>query len=180
MMGRPSVIRLDGDVAYIELTRGDEAVIDAADVPVVEGYRWQTRKAPHTSYALAKAPPGSATTHTAMHRLLLDAPRGKVVDHKDGDGLNNRRENIRLCDPKDNAKNRIESKGKSGLRGVSWHTKGQCWYARIRYNGKSISLGLFAQKEDAHRAYIEASKRWHGEFAGVNSRTKQDWNISKT
>lgn len=101
-----------------------------------------------------------------MHRVLLGVGNEEFVDHADGDGLNNRRYNIRIATPLENNRNIGPSKlNKSGFKGVSWYGQSGKWRAIISLNGKRISLGLHETKESAHAAYVEAAKKYHGEFA---------------
>jgi len=92
-----------------------------------------------------------------------------VVDHIDRDGLNNRRINLRRCTQAENSRNRKGSSlSRHGLKGVrlrTWDPAIAPYYAEIVYDGKRHHLGSYMTAEDAHRAYVEAAKRLHGEFA---------------
>jgi hypothetical protein len=108
-----------------------------------------------------------ATGGVLFHRLLVAAPRGLEVDHINGNGLDNRRSNLRLCTHDQNTKNRkISRNNTSGFKGVSRinTAKTPIWRARIHSNGRFISLGCFRSPEEAHRAYINGSIKYHGEF----------------
>ena len=101
-----------------------------------------------------------------MHRYLLQANPGERVDHQDGNGLNNRRENIRKATSSQNGMNaRAQVGGSSKFKGVWRPTR---WRAEIRVNYKTIHLGSFATEEEAAHAYDEAARRLFGEFARVN------------
>jgi hypothetical protein len=92
-------------------------------------------------------------------------PEG-LLDHKDGDPLNNRLDNLRAASSSQNAWNkRISRANTSGYKGVSWHATAQKWRARFWAHKKSISLGLFDTKEQAYTAYRQAIEKHHGEFA---------------
>lgn len=156
-------IRVQGDVAFVPLTRGYEAIIDAADIPLVEGRNWCALVCKSgIVYAQHGAPKGKVL----MHRVLLGAKdRAVFVDHRDHDGLNNRRENIRLATPCQNNRNaRKRADNTSGFKGVSWHKKTRKWAAQISGKGSSRHLGLYTTPEDAHAAYVQASAAIHGEF----------------
>lgn len=91
-------------------------------------------------------------------------PDGEI-DHINGDKADNRAINLRLVNRQQNAKNRPRcSNNSSGYKGVSMHSQTQRWTARIMSDKKSYSLGFFDTPEAAHRAYVEASRRLHGEF----------------
>jgi len=104
-----------------------------------------------------------------MHREILGLcyQDGKIGDHKrSGDTLDNRRNNLRVTNMSGNAKNaRIRDDNTSGHKGVRLHVPNGKWMARIQFNGKRISLGYFVNKDDAGRAYRDAAKEYHGEFA---------------
>ena len=101
-----------------------------------------------------------------MHREILSAPDSAEVDHKDGNGLDNRKQNLRLASRVQNQCNkRRYSSNTCGFKGVHFHKQNRKWRARIEFNKKRISLGLFSSREEAGAAYIEAAKRLHGEFA---------------
>ena len=123
-------IRIEGNVAYVTLSRGLEAVIDVTDVHLVEGLNWYA----HTSKKWVYAK-GSGLN---MHRVILDAQPGLYVDHRDGNGLNNRRENLRIATKSQNQCNqRMRSNNTSGFKGVS-KNHGR-WQARIELGGKRVS-----------------------------------------
>lgn len=104
-----------------------------------------------------------------MHTILMRPPPGFGVDHKDGNGLNNTRENLRLALQKQNAKNRQKvAVGSSRFKGVHWSKTHRVWVARIQTDGRGYHLGTFDKEEDAARAYDEAAIRFHGEYARLN------------
>lgn len=89
-----------------------------------------------------------------------------LIDHKDGDGLNNRLDNLREASYLENARNRrANTNSRSGLKGVSWKNREKKWSAEIRYLGTCLYLGLFDSPEDAHREYCRAADLYHGQFA---------------
>ena len=161
----PRPIRVDGDLAYIPLTQGREAIIDAADVPLVRDMHWRVQKSNHTAYA--KATPASRKS-VLLHRLLIGALPGQIVDHANGDGLDNRRANIRLATYAENLRNcRRPLTNRSGVKGVHWASRNKKWMAQIKKDGKSTYLGLYSSKEEAGAAYAKASAELHGEFGRV-------------
>ena len=104
-----------------------------------------------------------------MHRLILDAPEGALVDHQNRNGWDNRRCNIRLASAAGNCHNRWSGKSNtSGFKGVSRHSRDGIWKAQIQVNGKKIYLGLYSAPEAAARAYDEAAQKYYGDFAWLN------------
>jgi hypothetical protein len=112
---------------------------------------------------------GKAVTRL-LHRFILEVEDPKVqVDHKDGDGLNCRRSNIRICTDTQNKQNKGPSSlNKSGFRGVHKFKATGKYQAQIRVNGKLLHLGYFIDRFDAARAYNKAAKKYFGEFAFQN------------
>lgn len=167
-------IRVEGNVAYVPLTQGYEAIIDTADVPLIAGRSWQAIVAGRSVYAHASVvmPNGKKTT-IRMHRVLVGSPPGMDVDHKDANGLNNRRRgetgNLRLATRSQNAQNqRIHKDSGSGLKGVTWNKGNRRWQAQIMVKGKRHHLGYHDAPQDAHAAYVSASARLHGEFGRLD------------
>ena len=103
------------------------------------------------------------------HRLIMDAPADRYVDHINGDGLDNRRANLRLCSKAENAKNRaLNSNSTVGLKGVTRDPSG-AYRAQIANEGRKITLGRFRCALAAAAAYDAAALRLHGEFARTNA-----------
>jgi len=103
------------------------------------------------------------------HRLAFLYMVGKIplsgIDHRDGDGLNNRWRNLRPATPSQNAANAgVCSTNTSGFKGVTWNKKSQRWQAGIKKDGRSIHLGLFDAPETAHSAYTAKARELFGEF----------------
>lgn len=152
----------------IPLSQGQVALVDAADYDWLMQWRWWARWKKQTKTFCAYRSVHDFDTkrsHTVlMHRLIMDAPVGILVDHIDGDTLNNRRQNLRLATNSQNMANRkTNSNSIAGLKGVSFF--GSKWRAEIQCNNKRYPLGSFSTPEEAHAAYIEAAKRLFGEFA---------------
>ena len=104
-----------------------------------------------------------------LHRFLLNPGSGLLVDHKDGNGLNCQRNNMRVADYYENGRNRSATKrSKSGYKGVFWHKGANKWRAQINVNRKSIHGGFFDNKEDAARMYDEMAAKHHKDFIKLN------------
>jgi len=152
-----------GDVAYVPLTKGLEATIDAADIPKIEGVNWCTLTASGRVYAFRGIGKGQAVL---MHRALVSAPTGMHVDHIDGDGLNNRRSNLRVATRHENAQNaRLSKANTSGAKGVSWCKTTGRWKAQIMANRKAVLVGRYDTVEAAAAALDFARDFLHGNFA---------------
>jgi hypothetical protein len=101
--------------------------------------------------------------------MILGDLAGVEVDHRNGDGLDNRRCNLRLCTRAQNCQSMKIAPGKASLfRGVTWHAASNSWRARISLVGKRLHLGLFSEERAAAKAYDDAAKELHGEFAILN------------
>ena len=164
----PPIIETDtGPVIHVPLTRGAVAVIDAADWPFVQPYRWNLATVGYATANVVLA--DGRRTCVTMHRLLLGvAPRVRV-DHRDGDKINNRRSNLRLATPSQNGANSPGRRtGVSGFRGVTPARMPGRWFAQITVNRKHLSLGVFDTPEEAARAYNAAALAAFGEFAVLN------------
>lgn len=164
-------IRVEGNVAYVPLTRGYEAIIDADSAPLVSEWNWCAKVdtlsdgSVRSVYAYRSSmKPRRAVFY--LHKAILTVEDGQHVDHVDGNGLNNRRSNLRPASPSENQHNRKRlSKTVSGLKGVSRAPRSPKWRARIKINGQERVVGLFDTKEAAHAAYIKAAMALHGDFA---------------
>jgi len=159
-------IRIEGNIAFVPLTQGYEAIIDAADVAIVAGRNWYLDRSGGQKYAKSDSP-----KRIRMHCLLMGLPPGALVDHSDGDGLNNRRSsNLRAATRGQNACNaKVRSDSTSGFKGVSLNRLTGKWHAYINSNGRRHSLGYFETAEEAAAAYAKASPQMHGPFARIQS-----------
>ena len=152
----------------IPLTRGKQATIDEADWPLVSPYEWQSRHVKNRWYAGCFVPKeGGGFRHLQMHRLILAAPVGVMVDHRNRDGLDNRRANLRLATRSQNGHN-YPAWGKSGFRGVTWCKGKARWESQLCVDGVRHFLGRFASAEDAARAYDAKARTLMGDFAWCN------------
>jgi hypothetical protein len=162
-------IRIDGNIAYVLLTQGYEAIIDAEDVHLVAGCNWSAAQKGGTVYAQRTDCSGPKQKTIMLHRIIMGDPIGLDVDHRDGNGLNNRRRgdfgNLRVATPYQNQSNRGAQKNNtSGFKGVTLHRQMGKWQAQIGAGGVKKYLGIFETPEAAHDAYVKASAELHGEF----------------
>lgn len=162
----------------IQLTRGYVAIVDDADFGWLSQWKWNARPANQAdprwyAYRCAYDPTRKGPRTVAMHRVVLEAQRGQIVDHVNGDGLDNRRENLRICTASQSAANRCKHKadkrpgwGRGPYKGV--YIAGRRWRAIITVSGTQTHLGYFAAAEDAALAYDAAAVQHFGEFALLN------------
>lgn len=155
----------------IPLTRGKFTLIDHGDYSVVSRFKWYAREGANGFYAARQMRiHGGRQSFVYLHRFVLAAPPDREVDHINGDTLDNRRVNLRLCDRAGNCRNsRVRSIVKtSRFKGVHLHKLTGKWRAMIHYEGKQMHLGLFHNEIDAAKAYDSAALRYFGEFACIN------------
>lgn len=159
----------------IELTQGYFTVVDAQDYDkCIALGNWTAlicRRADgsvRNIYAKhrVKSPKG-IWKDILLHRFILDLKDPKIkVDHKDHNGLNNKRENLREATDAQNCRNaRRRIDNLSGFKGVSWSKMHKQWRVRITKDGKEIFIGLFKDINDATQAYKAAADNYHGNFA---------------
>ncbi len=165
-------IRVEGDVAYVPLTQGYEAIIDAADVHLVDGVNWyalvvrRRDKSVWSVYAQWRGRGKNGCLSTVyLHRVIAGTPDHMMTDHVSGDGLDNRRANLRHATCADNQHNSKKAiNNTSGIKGVHWNKQAGKWRAQIQVNRRRMTVGAFTNIDDAAAAYAEASARLHGEF----------------
>lgn len=152
----------------IPLTQGKFAMVDDADFDAVNAHKWCAHKIGRRFYAMRaiRKPDGTKWIQHLHTFLLPDAGR---VDHRDGDGLNNQRYNLRPATYTQNARGfkRKRARATSQYRGVSWHKKLRKWEACIMVN-KKVPLGYFHDETDAAHAYDAAAVFYFGEWASTN------------
>lgn len=154
----------------LQLTKGYVAIVDDEDYERVGGRVWKAlvNKESRTVYAVHWESAMGRTVAVLLHRFLMGAPIGVEVDHRDGNGLNCRRYNLRLATDAQNKHNRgIGSANTSGYKGVSRRSDCDKWRAQIMVNRKYIHLGNFDTPQAAAEAYAVAALKYHGEFAKV-------------
>lgn len=157
-------------VVFLPLSQGKVAVIDFEDFEKVRGMKWHAQKDKRTFYARRAVPTDGKQTITSLHRVITDCPPDMEVHHINGDGLDNRRENLQICTHQQNlhAHCRKQSDVSSGYRGVGWYKPYKCWRARITLNYQALHLGYFDAEEAAARAYDKKAIELFGVHAAPN------------
>jgi hypothetical protein len=154
-------------IVEIPMSRGQTAYVDITDYELVNNYKWTASWSTSTEsfYAITKETVGIKKQKTIkMHRLIMGAKEGEVVDHTLGFTNYNVRSNLRICTVGENNYNhKLRKDNKTGFRGVSL-IKHDKFLAAIKKDGVLIKLGTFPTPEEAHEAYCKASKELHGEF----------------
>jgi hypothetical protein len=150
-----------------ERGRGMFVLLDAADVPLAQEYRWYVSTFKHLLYATAYE--RRTQRVTSLHRVLMQPADGLVVDHIDGNGLNCTRDNMRVVSQRANTRNRkAKPFGTSRYKGVSYRAVVNKWEAGIRTDNGDLYLGQFPTEDDAGRAYDSAAHHFFGEHARFN------------
>jgi hypothetical protein len=148
------------------------AIVDPADYERLKGYTWYVRTGTSTFYAFRHGPTHhrSKGRYIYMHQAIIHVPEKMVADHINHDGMDNRKANLRAATRGQNVRNRkkFAKSGSSKYKGVSSKKKTGKWVARISVNNKIKYLGCFKDEIEAARAYDEAAKIHHGEFACLN------------
>jgi len=148
----------------IPLTNGGVALVDDQDADLVSQFNWHKAKKHGQSYYVIR----NQHPQVSMHIAILGKLNGYEIDHEDGDGLNNQRSNLRWSTHQQNMCNLpLNSKNRSGIKGVYWNKRKLRWIARIKVSGRNIFLGSFRFSEDAEKARLEAEMKYHGEFARI-------------
>lgn len=141
---------------------GKFMLIDSADLPM-----FQDLPEPYLSKQYAAV--AMYGKRYMVHRLILQADKSCFVDHINGNPLDNRRENLRLCTIGENNRNKPKHKGTGDFKGVGWDARRQTWLAYIARDGQLTSLGSFESPEFAADVYDAAAHQYHGEFASLNN-----------
>lgn len=154
----------------ISLPSGQSVLLDDEDFNYLNQFKWKAHKAKHTIYASRNIKVSGKWKTILMHRVILNLnDKNTFTDHIDLNGLNNQKHNLRIANRSQNNANRKSTKNSSSkFLGVFFNKKTGKWYASVRKDNKHNHLGYFFDEIEAAKAYNEAAKIFHGEFANLN------------
>lgn len=143
------------------------ALVDDEDFEYLNQFRWHVSEFKNTMYASTIIIINNRKKNTYIHNLIMNCI---WIDHKDNNGLNNQKSNLRLCTHKQNCTNRGSSiNSSSKYKGVSVvKTRKSGWTSYVYFQGKKYYLGYFRNEIDAAKAHDKKAKELHGEFAHLN------------
>lgn len=146
----------------IQLTQAQVVKVSDEDYEELNRYKWVACRRSNSNEFVA-------TRTIFMSRQITNAPTGMVVDHINGDSLDNRRENLRICTEAENQHNRKKNKNGHPLyKGIHWNKRSCKWQARIGINGRDHHIGYFNSDQDAALAYDTKAREAYGKFAKTN------------
>lgn len=153
----------------IPLTRGCVALVDDKDFEFLSRFKWHAVPIGNTIYARRCTGDREYGNRKDffLHREIMQPPNGMVIDHIDGDGLNNARANLRVCTRAQNQINKHQAPA-NRFYGVTFSKAAQKWMAQLRANKRHYYLGVFETDEEAARARDAAALKYQGEFARLN------------
>ncbi len=153
----------------IKLTQGKVALVDDTDYKWLNQWKWCIEKGRSTIYAMRNVGQKPCRTTLTMHRIIMQAQKGRGVDHIDGDGLNNQRSNLRFCTQSQNMMNQFKRKNcTSKYKGVFWNKRERKWIVVITKQGRKLWLGRYDSEIEAAKIYDAKAKELYGEFARLN------------
>jgi hypothetical protein len=155
----------------INLGEGKWVILDQEDYYRLSGFKWYVNGNGVNFYAFRNMVVGPGLTRMkSMHREIMGSPKGMLVDHRNRDTFDNRRANLRLATHSQNSCNsNINKAGRSSqYRGVSFDRKRKYWNVQVVLEGKYVFFGRYKSEIEAAKAYDEAARKYHGEFARLN------------
>lgn len=139
----------------IQLTQNKTTLVDDIDYKELSKYNWYTIKSRNTFYAVRMSKNPRTTIH--MHSVIIGKPnKGFILDHINGDGLDNRRHNLRFVTLRQNCQNKVNIKKTSKYPGVSWYAASKKWQVHFQFKGKQHYLGRYSDERQAFEVYKNA------------------------
>lgn len=145
-----------------------KVLVDPCDLWLLTAYAWCIKMCGGKPYVAGTDHINGRAVMCFLHRVIMNAPPGVEVDHINGNTLDNRRCNLRICTHKENGRNQKSHGGSSKYKGVSWHKQRRKWQAQIKVDGKNIHLGYFDDEEGTAFTYDVAARILFGDFARLN------------
>ena len=153
----------------IPLTQNEFALVDNEDFKMISKHKWYCVRNKGNNYARRNVGVKPNRSSIEMHRVVLKCPNGMVIDHINGNSLDNRKKNLRVCTQAENTRNRIQRRScKNKFKGITFHKHSKVWHAQICINYNNIYLGSFKNQKSAAIAYDAYAKRIHKQFARTN------------
>lgn len=156
-LGKPSDITIKDGIAYIHLYNDKFAKISPEDIDKVKPYKWGYS---YSNGVVTQKQSKYKNKHIKLHRMILNPSKNKIIDHINGDKLDNRRENLRIVEHSDN----IVNQKSRPMRNITKVNHANGYYVRIRYKNKKYYIGYFLSLKDAMSARDKAAKEIHGEY----------------
>jgi len=151
---------LYAEMIIVKNTKNHTVIFSKQHVKLVSQYKWHIND---KGYVIGTI----NNKNVRLHRLITSATKGDVVDHRNGNKLDNTDENLRICKQKENIRNKnvLPKHNTSGFMGVYYHKKAKKWCASIQIDNKSIYLGLYEDLEKAKEVRLQAEKKYFGDFS---------------
>lgn len=157
------------DKEYIEIKiSGLKVLMDVEDVQILVDYTWYKHHNKNNNTIYMRGWNKNTRKKEMMHRVIIKAEKGKQVDHINGNTLDNRKSNLRICNHAENIRNRGQRKN-SNTKHKGVFKSGKKWGANIGYENNRYYLGVFETQKEASLAYNKAALKYHGEFAQLNT-----------
>ncbi len=164
-------------IMAVPLSQGLFALVDGEDYKWLMQWKWYTCKEQSGNYYARRTTRKYKRRQSIlMHRQVLNTPKGMETDHRNHCGLDNRKQNVRVCTKSQNNQNNRKAKAKKSSRykGVSWSKRRRKWRAVIQLDKKQFEIGSFNNEIEAAKAYDAKAKELFGEFANLNFKEQED------
>lgn len=153
----------------IKLTQGKYAIVDDENFEKINQFKWYAAYMRGYWRAVRKIrKPNGKRALQYMHRFIMNCPDGLEVDHRNHNGLNNQKHNLRICTHAENQHNRKLQNGTSKFKGVCWERNRKKWHTQINLNNEKINLGYFINEIAAAKAYDKKAIEIFGKFVCLN------------